>query len=247
MSMSEKPSLTAVRVWLSSDDFLLLAEVFKSLPGTPATTLLAPVGQRVGGSPLLSPEALQRPRRLPPLYVANGHHPARQDLGQAGRRRIRDARRQVVARYLRRAPQQHTRSTSDPPGTLLPGLSRAGRDASPPGRERRPFAPCWLPRRDDGALRGYLAGDGQQAQTVDLGHPKVREERVERLGLQPPCGLRARCARARVVVPSGINVSAVPARGRARGCRDGTASEGTGRRRSPSRPSRSRARCTPSS
>jgi chromate transport protein ChrA len=47
MSMSEKPSLTAVRVWLSSDDFLVLAEVFKSLPGTPATTLLAPVGQRV--------------------------------------------------------------------------------------------------------------------------------------------------------------------------------------------------------
>ncbi len=37
------------RRWLSSDEFLVLAELSKSLPGTPATALLALVGQRVGG------------------------------------------------------------------------------------------------------------------------------------------------------------------------------------------------------
>lgn len=37
------------RRWLSSDDFLVLAELSKSLPGTPATTLLALIGQRVAG------------------------------------------------------------------------------------------------------------------------------------------------------------------------------------------------------
>jgi chromate transporter len=35
--------------WLSGEDFLVLAELSKSLPGTPATSLLALVGQRVGG------------------------------------------------------------------------------------------------------------------------------------------------------------------------------------------------------
>jgi chromate transporter len=37
------------RRWLSSEDFLVLAELSKSLPGTPATSLLALLGQRVGG------------------------------------------------------------------------------------------------------------------------------------------------------------------------------------------------------
>jgi chromate transporter len=36
--------------WLSNDDFLVLAEVSKSLPGTPATSLLALLGQRVQGA-----------------------------------------------------------------------------------------------------------------------------------------------------------------------------------------------------
>ncbi len=35
--------------WLSSEDFLVLAELSKSLPGTPATNLLALLGQKVGG------------------------------------------------------------------------------------------------------------------------------------------------------------------------------------------------------
>lgn len=37
------------REWLACDDFLELAELSKSLPGTPATSLLALLGQRVGG------------------------------------------------------------------------------------------------------------------------------------------------------------------------------------------------------
>ncbi len=37
------------RGWLSGADFLELAELSKSLPGTPATSLLALLGQRVGG------------------------------------------------------------------------------------------------------------------------------------------------------------------------------------------------------
>jgi chromate transporter len=37
------------RKWLDPDEFLVLAELSKSLPGTPATNLLALVGQRVGG------------------------------------------------------------------------------------------------------------------------------------------------------------------------------------------------------
>ena len=37
------------RRWLSADEFLVLAELSKSLPGTPATSLLALLGQRVGG------------------------------------------------------------------------------------------------------------------------------------------------------------------------------------------------------
>lgn len=37
------------RRWLTRDDFLVLAELSKSLPGTPATSLLALVGQRVAG------------------------------------------------------------------------------------------------------------------------------------------------------------------------------------------------------
>ena len=41
--------LVEERRWLSAEDFLVLAELSKSLPGTPATTLLALVGQRVGG------------------------------------------------------------------------------------------------------------------------------------------------------------------------------------------------------
>ena len=38
------------RKWLSADDFLVLAELSKSLPGTPATNLLALLGQRVDGT-----------------------------------------------------------------------------------------------------------------------------------------------------------------------------------------------------
>ncbi len=41
--------LVEKRNWLSSEDFLVLAELSKSLPGTPATNLLALLGQRVGG------------------------------------------------------------------------------------------------------------------------------------------------------------------------------------------------------
>jgi chromate transporter len=37
------------RAWLSAEEFLVLAELSKSLPGTPATNLLALLGQRVGG------------------------------------------------------------------------------------------------------------------------------------------------------------------------------------------------------
>jgi len=37
------------RKWLSNEDFLVLAELSKSLPGTPATSLLALLGQRVDG------------------------------------------------------------------------------------------------------------------------------------------------------------------------------------------------------
>ncbi|HEY8091702.1 MAG TPA: chromate efflux transporter [Polyangiaceae bacterium] len=37
------------RKWLSVDEFLVLAELSKSLPGTPATTLMALLGQRVRG------------------------------------------------------------------------------------------------------------------------------------------------------------------------------------------------------
>jgi chromate transporter len=37
------------RRWLSNEDFLVLAELSKSLPGTPATSLLALLGQRVDG------------------------------------------------------------------------------------------------------------------------------------------------------------------------------------------------------
>ncbi|MEO7112241.1 MAG: chromate efflux transporter [Polyangiaceae bacterium] len=38
------------RRWLSAEEFLVLAELSKSLPGTPATSLLALLGQRVGGA-----------------------------------------------------------------------------------------------------------------------------------------------------------------------------------------------------
>jgi chromate transporter len=41
--------LVEKRAWLSADEFLVLAELSKSLPGTPATSLLALLGQRVGG------------------------------------------------------------------------------------------------------------------------------------------------------------------------------------------------------
>lgn len=37
------------RRWLGDDEFLIVAELSKSLPGTPATSLLALLGQRVGG------------------------------------------------------------------------------------------------------------------------------------------------------------------------------------------------------
>lgn len=38
------------RGWLPGDDFLVLAEISKSLPGSPATSLLALLGQRLGGT-----------------------------------------------------------------------------------------------------------------------------------------------------------------------------------------------------
>jgi chromate transporter len=38
------------RRWLDAEEFLVLAELSKSLPGTPATSLLALIGQRVGGT-----------------------------------------------------------------------------------------------------------------------------------------------------------------------------------------------------
>lgn len=38
------------RRWLNSEEFLVLAELSKSLPGTPATSLLALLGQKVGGT-----------------------------------------------------------------------------------------------------------------------------------------------------------------------------------------------------
>ena len=41
--------LVEKRRWLSAEEFLVLAELSKSLPGTPATTLMALVGQRVRG------------------------------------------------------------------------------------------------------------------------------------------------------------------------------------------------------
>jgi chromate transporter len=37
------------RRWITADDFLVLAEISKSLPGTPSTNLLALLGQRVAG------------------------------------------------------------------------------------------------------------------------------------------------------------------------------------------------------
>src|SRR5579864_3866932 len=37
------------RRWLSAEEFLVLAELSKSLPGTPATSLLALLGQKVAG------------------------------------------------------------------------------------------------------------------------------------------------------------------------------------------------------
>lgn len=41
--------LVEKRKWLSAEDFLVLAELSKSLPGTPATSLIALVGQRAAG------------------------------------------------------------------------------------------------------------------------------------------------------------------------------------------------------
>ena len=41
--------LVEERRWVDADDFLVLAELSKSLPGTPATSLIALLGQRVGG------------------------------------------------------------------------------------------------------------------------------------------------------------------------------------------------------
>ena len=41
--------LVEERRWIDADEFLVLAELSKSLPGTPATSLLALIGQRVGG------------------------------------------------------------------------------------------------------------------------------------------------------------------------------------------------------
>jgi chromate transporter len=37
------------RAWVSADEFLVLAEISKSLPGTPATSLIALLGQRIAG------------------------------------------------------------------------------------------------------------------------------------------------------------------------------------------------------
>jgi chromate transporter len=42
--------LVEQRAWLSADEFLVLAELSKSLPGTPATNLITLLGQRVHGS-----------------------------------------------------------------------------------------------------------------------------------------------------------------------------------------------------
>jgi hypothetical protein len=44
-----RPDLVARRKWLTDEDFFVLAELSKSLPGTPATNLLALLGQRVAG------------------------------------------------------------------------------------------------------------------------------------------------------------------------------------------------------
>jgi len=41
--------LVEKRKWVSAEEFLELAEISKSLPGTAATSLLALLGQRVGG------------------------------------------------------------------------------------------------------------------------------------------------------------------------------------------------------
>jgi len=41
--------LVEKRKWLTAEDFLVLAELSKSLPGTPATSLIALVGQRAAG------------------------------------------------------------------------------------------------------------------------------------------------------------------------------------------------------
>lgn len=41
--------LVITKRWIDEEDFLVLAELSKSLPGTPATTLLALLGQRVAG------------------------------------------------------------------------------------------------------------------------------------------------------------------------------------------------------
>ncbi len=41
--------LVEQRRWIEAEEFLVLAELSKSLPGTPATSLLALLGQRVGG------------------------------------------------------------------------------------------------------------------------------------------------------------------------------------------------------
>ncbi|MGH7269118.1 MAG: chromate efflux transporter, partial [Polyangiaceae bacterium] len=45
-----KHEIVERREWLSEDDFLVLAEVSKSLPGTAATSLIALLGQRVAGA-----------------------------------------------------------------------------------------------------------------------------------------------------------------------------------------------------
>jgi chromate transporter len=42
--------LVEKRRWLDAEEFLVFAELSKTLPGTPATTLLALLGQRVGGT-----------------------------------------------------------------------------------------------------------------------------------------------------------------------------------------------------
>jgi chromate transporter len=41
--------LVEEREWIDAEEFLVFAELSKSLPGTPATTLIALLGQRVGG------------------------------------------------------------------------------------------------------------------------------------------------------------------------------------------------------